>query len=478
MKKTPFLLKSAAAGMLIFAACSDDSGNSASISSTGACLLNPTENGLEILCNKESYGLIKSSEDGIYGASCTAEALKDDSGYKLICGGDSVGVVYNGDHGRNGVNGTNGLPGAPGETGAPGANGTSCSAVQVDDGFDLFCDEEKVGTISSGLPCSSKETEDGVSISCPDGTSAVVKNGVNGTNGLNGTSCTTSSLKSSDLNGVYSTITCGTTTVKIYDGAKGEQGEQGDPGENCSVSKNTTTGVTTITCGEDVALVNDGAAGAKGDAGYSCSATSGTGYSTIKCQNGVVAETGDPTYTETVILAAGYAYCKVSDVDHVYNTLTQSCNSTTGDVTNFNCGSTMIDEDVQFCENGKAYNKNDYLTAATTYPKATYGKCGDDESNPENVVVGEYYLKASQYCVGTVATEKYQECGGLLYNATTHFCEGTSLYALCGGLTYNPTNEFCAADAKYGKCNGATYDPATQECDTTDPENPSVKDKE
>ena len=87
-------------------------------------------------------------------------------------------------------------------------------------------------------------------------------------------------------------------------------------------------------------------------------------------------------------------------------------------------------------------------------------------------------MKASQYCVGTVATEKYQECGGLLYNATTHFCEGTSLYALCGGLTYNPTTEFCAADAKYEKCGGATYDPATQECDTTDPENPSVKDKE
>ena len=554
MKKSLFLLVPAAFGMLTLSACFDESSTSGSSESNkSACLLNPSETGLEITCNNESYGFLKTSSAGVYG-SCGAEALRDDSGFKLVCGGDSVGVVYNGKAGRNGVNGDNGLNGQNGE------NGTSCEAKKVESGFELFCGEKKVGLIPNGHSCTVSKTDGASVISCEDGTEATVLNGINGkngTNGINGTSCTTSSLKSSDLNGTYATITCGTTTVKIYDGAKGEQGEQGEPGENCTVSKNTTTGVTTITCGDDVAkvydgengaagkngdncsiedngdgtatitcgtgtsattyTVKDGAAGengaagkngdncsiadngdgtatitcgtgtsateyvvndgAKGDVGYSCSATSAVGYSIISCQTGVDADE-NPIFKEDTVLAAGYAKCLDAEnaVTGIYNTLTQQCDD--GIIAPFNCGTTMIDEDVQFCENGKAYNKNDYLTAATTYPTATYGKCADDVSNPENVVVGEYYLKASQYCVGAVATEKYQECGGLLYNATTHFCEGTSLYALCGGLTYNPTNEFCAADAKYAKCNGATYDPATQECDTTNPEHPSVKDKE
>ena len=554
MKKSLFLLVPAAFGMLTLSACFDESSTSGSSESNkSACLLNPSETGLEITCNNESYGFLKTSSAGVYG-SCGAEVLRDDSGFKLVCGGDSVGVVYNGKAGRNGVNGDNGLNGQNGE------NGTSCEAKKVESGFELFCGEKKVGLIPNGHSCTVSKTDGASVISCEDGTEATVLNGINGkngTNGINGTSCTTSSLKSSDLNGTYATITCGTTTVKIYDGAKGEQGEQGEPGENCTVSKNTTTGVTTITCGDDVAMVTDGKNGAagedgkdgdncsiedngdgtatitcgtgtytvkdgaagengaagkngdncsiadngdgtatitcgtgtsateyvvndgaKGDVGYSCSATSAVGYSIISCQTGVDADE-NPIFKEDTVLAAGYAKCLDAEnaVTGIYNTLTHSC-SNSGDITAYNCGSTLIDEDVQFCENGKAYNKNDYLTAATTYPKTTYGKCDDDESDPENVVVGEYYLKASQYCVGTVATEKYQECGGLLYNATTHFCEGTSLYALCGGLTYNPTTEFCAADAKYEKCGGATYDPATQECDTTDPENPSVKDKE
>ena len=39
---------------------------------------------------------------GLDGASCTAEALSDGSGYKVLCGGDSVGVVLNGTDGVDG----------------------------------------------------------------------------------------------------------------------------------------------------------------------------------------------------------------------------------------------------------------------------------------------------------------------------------------------------------------------------------------
>ena len=542
MKKSLFLLVPAAFGMLTLSACFDESSTSGSSESNkSACLLNPSETGLEITCNNESYGFLKTSSAGVYG-SCGAEALRDDSGFKLVCGGDSVGVVYNGKAGRNGVNGDNGLNGQNGE------NGTSCEAKKVESGFELFCGEKKVGLIPNGHSCTVSTTDGASVISCEDGTEATVLNGINGkngTNGINGTSCTTSSLKSIDIDGgVYSTITCGTTTVKIYDGAKGEQGEQGEPGENCTVSKNTTTGVTTITCGDEVATVtdgkngaagedgkdgdncsiedngdgtatitcgtgdeattypvNNGADGAKGDAGYSCSATSAVGYSIISCQTGVDADE-NPIFKEDTVLAAGYAKCLDAEnaVTGIYNTLTQQCDA--GVIAPFNCGTTMIDEDVQFCENGKAYNKNDYLTAATTYPKATYfwipSASGDTSVDVEEIYSkavygecgGDTYKLVNQYCYasGEPVTYEikdiYELCDGKLYDTRTHFCEGTSLYALCGGLTYNPTAEYCSAASEVTaleSCgtgdNAILYNPETHDCDVTDPENPSVTEK-
>jgi hypothetical protein len=121
------------------------------------------------------------------------------------------------------------------------------------------------------------------------------------------------------------------------------------------------------------------------------------------------------------------------------------------------------------------------------------------------VTIGAYYLLASQICEGLVAVDKYQECGGVLYNATTHFCADDAAYALCGGISYDPATEFCDAGTKYGKCgeevydptaeycsaasevtalescgtgdNAILYNPETHDCDVTDPENPSVTEK-
>ena len=538
MNKSFFLLVPAAFGSLMMTACSDESSSSGTNSNqSSACTLNPSETGLEITCNNESYGFLKTSSGGVYG-SCGAEALRDDSGFKLVCGGDSVGVVYNGKAGRNGVNGDNGLNGQNGE------NGTSCEAKKVESGFELFCGEKKVGLIPNGHSCTVSKTDGASVISCEDGTEATVLNGINGkngTNGINGTSCTTSSLKSIDIDGgVYSTITCGTTTVKIYDGAKGEQGEQGEPGENCTVSKNTTTGVTTITCGDDVAkvydgengaagkngdncsiedngdgtatitcgtgagastyivkdgaagangdncsiedngdgtatitcgtgasastyIVKDGAAGAKGDAGYGCSAMSYTGYAVISCQSGVDDEE-EPVYKKDTILAAGYVKCGTA----VYEASKGVCEE--GSWTAYTCGSAMLGAD-QFCENGVAYTKADYWTEATTYPKATYGRC--DVKNPDDttdVTIGEYYLLASQYCIDAVAKDKYQECGGVLFNATTHFCYASTVYALCGDEPYNPETHFCVSMTPYnletyGPCGETYYNKSTQTCE-------------
>ena len=53
-------------------------------------------------------------------SSCTTKELADKSGVKIICGGDSVGVVLNG---KNGADGKDGAKGDKGDTGATGAAG-------------------------------------------------------------------------------------------------------------------------------------------------------------------------------------------------------------------------------------------------------------------------------------------------------------------------------------------------------------------
>ena len=55
-------------------------------------------------------------DDGDAGTSCTMEALADSSGYKVICGGDSVAVILNGKKGDKGDKGDQGDQGPIGKT--------------------------------------------------------------------------------------------------------------------------------------------------------------------------------------------------------------------------------------------------------------------------------------------------------------------------------------------------------------------------
>ena len=76
--------------------------------------------------------------NGKDGSSCTAKALKNGKGYKIVCGGDSVGVVLNGEKGDPGVKGDSGVA------------GTSCSAEEVSDGVEITCTDGKTFTLSNG----------------------------------------------------------------------------------------------------------------------------------------------------------------------------------------------------------------------------------------------------------------------------------------------------------------------------------------
>ena len=115
----------------------------------------------------------KNGKDGKNGtsesSSCTAKALKNGKGYKIVCGGDSVGVVLNGEDGQNGAKGDSGVA------------GTSCSA---------------------------EEDSDGVKITCTDGKSFALSNGTDGSDGKN---CEIAR----DTNGVI-TLACGEDTTMLY----------------------------------------------------------------------------------------------------------------------------------------------------------------------------------------------------------------------------------------------------------------------
>ena len=523
MKKSFFLLVPAAFGLLMMSACSDDSSAAASNSNQSSCALNPSETGLEINCNGESYGFLKTSSKGVYG-SCGAEALKDDSGYKLVCGGDSVGVVYNGIRGRNGENGTNGLPGPQGEQGANGSNGApgaSCRAEQVATGFELYCGEEKVGTILNGsngkqgiqgiqgYSCSVEETLSGATIECEDGTDAVI------TNGLNGENCTVSGLlqveeddESEFFGQTYNEITCDGEPFRLYNGTKGAKGD------GCSAEKDTKTGVTTITCGDDEAEILDGAKGADGKScsivdntdgtatitcetddgdvkytvtngtnGYSCSSTVGVGYVDVKCQTGVD-DDGIAIYETNRILAAGFATCGTGATAVVYNTLTDTC--TGSEVLRYICGkSTELDEETQFCYEGQVYAKADYWTVATTYPKTAYFWVKADEED-ETVNVEELYAKADYWTEATTyPVSVYGKCGTNFNEKATEFCEEDKVYekadywteatdypkatyGQCGNGYYKKDTEFCSAyNTIVVKCGEKEYEVATQYCQNT-----------
>ncbi len=65
----------------------------------------------------------KDGENGLDGASCTVKALASGAGYKIICGGDSVGVILNGANGKDGENGSDGKDGTAGNSCTADAQG-------------------------------------------------------------------------------------------------------------------------------------------------------------------------------------------------------------------------------------------------------------------------------------------------------------------------------------------------------------------
>ena len=86
-------------------------------------------------------------EVGSDGKGCIAEAI--DNGYKILCGGDSIGVLLNGEQGEKGEQG---IQGEKGEQGEKGLDGASCTAVALEDnsGFNVICGGDTIGVLKNG----------------------------------------------------------------------------------------------------------------------------------------------------------------------------------------------------------------------------------------------------------------------------------------------------------------------------------------
>ncbi|MBO5533257.1 MAG: fibrobacter succinogenes major paralogous domain-containing protein [Fibrobacter sp.] len=143
------------------------------------------------VCANGKWRAATQNSNGTIDFHCETESLADSSGLKIICGGDSIGVVLNGRNGVNGSDGKNGTDGkngsgdasakngvdgkdgANGKDGKDGKDGTSCTAVTLRDnsGMKILCGGDSVGVVLNG-----HDGEKGA-----DG-----KNGTNGTNGENG----------------------------------------------------------------------------------------------------------------------------------------------------------------------------------------------------------------------------------------------------------------------------------------------------
>ena len=108
------------------------------------------------ICIEGEWFATKTSEAPDF--SCKTEELKDGSGLKIICNGDSIGVVLNGEKGKDGKNGKDGKDGEDGEDGNDGndgVNGSGCSMTdRTESTITVVCGDStmviELGTGSSG----------------------------------------------------------------------------------------------------------------------------------------------------------------------------------------------------------------------------------------------------------------------------------------------------------------------------------------
>ena len=262
MKK--IVLNISAFALLLLVACSDESSNGKIVDVSGSGVdvvadvsmlpsCTASNDGEMVWVKNEttprmcSDGKWYAIAEGSVAATCYSEPLADGSGIKVICGGDSVGVLLNGsdgqdgaqgiqgpkgpvgDEGESGLDGPDGFPGSDGKDGIDGRDGADgAPGANGKDGKDG----------ADGAPgADGKDGKDGA-----DGApGANGKDGQDGRDGQNGTGC---SLEKIDEQQVR--VICGNDSTILYYGELPDTIGQGEivlDSEKIAISLDEVSGV-------------------------------------------------------------------------------------------------------------------------------------------------------------------------------------------------------------------------------------------
>ena len=440
------------------------------------------DSGAVYLCSdsvwKEMYTTEVNEADGKDGqnTSCTISAIKDGSGYDVLCGGKKVGQLLSAENGKKGDNGAKG---------DKGADGTDCTAKALKDGsgFELSCGDKVIGTINNGkkgekgadgASCSAKTLEDGsgFEISCGGNVVGTLKNGESKT----GTGCTFDD----DGEGTI-TVKCGGNTngEKIYKAVCGTTPY--DPNEKTCLDVSITSSgdiraVIGPLCGGKPYNPEDPDIEGNEIANYLSSDSKQT------CKDGIIYDLcGDDEYnaeTQFCVKNKIYDFCEgqVYNVDLYYcephaNVLFGHCGEKTyrvNDVTVkceegklvYKCGQNgYYDPEINFCNNEEPY----ILCEGKQYEPKTQ-KCVDNKIEDRTFCGYAEFDNKTHFCGSD--KQIYKLCGEKLedYDPKTHVCKNGKIMEKCGKDSYDPETQKCEDGKVLTQCGKTYYDPATQEC--------------
>jgi uncharacterized protein (TIGR02145 family) len=362
-------------------------------------------------CSGDNGSNGKDGTDGENGTSCTVESLSDSSGYKILCGGDSVGVLLNGTDGDNGAN---------------GRYGSGCYIEPFDDstGYDVYCNEKKVGTLvngedgANGESCTAKSVDGGYELTCGDSVIGTIKNG---------TGCVAE--ESSSGNG-FDLYCAGKLVGTISDGT------------GCTVVDNG-NGTVTQTCGEDEVIIYKALCGSVSydPTKYACEDNTVKKY----CFK-IDEKTGDTTETTA------------------YDTTTHYCH-TSGEVRALGtCGEVSFEEETQYCSKENTVEEKVACGSAKYNPELQY--CTSADEVVEDLAVCEITLpNGSGSMIERYNPEAYY-CA--TDNSVSPAVVSVAALSKCGKKLFNPELSYCSEDKEvidYGFCNGVKYSPATKYCE-------------
>ena len=416
-----------------------------------------------IYCSGESWISLKESIE-IYSdpsnSGCDAKPIAN--GYKIICRGDSVGVVLNGADGKNGLDGLNG---SNGENGLNGQNGYSCSAEKKDSNTVTISCQTADGVVSYDVKngadgkngTNGKDGKNGT-----DGTNGI--NGTNGNDGKDGTSCNAVAIT-----GGYK-IVCGEDSVGVVlNGKDGIDGTNEIVEAGCTISEDTEYAVT-IVCGDKSTVLYKSICGSRMyDASVGFCYDNGTGAQVYKKSDYCGENTNYPLSSFLCVNDVPYAknaygICGTG----VYQLSSEFCyndgTSPKAYAKSEYCGETNnYPLTSYYCNNGNAYSKETYDICGSLYYETASEFCSDEQVYPK--CNGDTYNVSTEFCV---ANTKHSKCNGSTYNPSIQFCYNNEVLAKCGENEYDPSTQQCKGSIVYGTCGGVSYDVSKQICDTRD----------